>query len=887
MSNIQQTNQINVNEVTPNTNSEYYLNMMIGSQIANQISKFNAKDGFNYINITTLILLLSIGELKNLVKFISSNTSTYVIDNYKTFFSSLWSFTIGIPKTISSSFNNLLFKKNDLIQIEFAPESPIVTYKIECGNEFANGLVHYLEDSKNELTSNYNILPNREIKFENMETQLINETWLNIEFYYSNIKIKLNSQLNLTFEKSNSIKQKYLKKFNQITLNNDVNNNIINKEEFVKLIHKNTPIQELLVDPVIKMVFEQCTRRSVKAMVELKQDIIINKPETYNTIKDELYYETNSLEFIILLILGYYFPYYFTRKNYVATSMLKIEFLLKLIVYKIQSNYFLDYNENNNFLEKILFNESFTEFYFLDLHLKIPQFITDYIFKKKIVYNFIKIKQAELEEYCIHFFEDTFKVNIDTIWGYKRILLNTYITNSNTFFSQSVNKLMNRIGINQKIKKISVNNVKTTFGITVNSFGCSSSDTINLINGQFGIKLECLENLESSTLEINSSNSNPTISQNTQNTQLNFACISFNNTIDQSQINNIFNEFIDKIKSYGIVSNTNIAEVKICKIKLEKKEIKIEVPNPNYIVYLEKKEMLEKMISSTNNTNNTNNSNQIYTQSETIIKELANIPPKTLNETKIQKEIKVDIVNTDFKSFDTIYLRESDEKKLLSVLTKFKSNKELLKSLGLPNKLCVMLDGLPGTGKSSTILTIASYLKKDIYYLSFGDTIETNEDLQMIFDHVVKNCNGGIIVAEDIDAVGSLLHSRTGQIYQNATQTMETTTKKLSLAYVLNLLQGTITPDNLIFIATTNHIDKLDPAFYRHGRFDVRITFKLSDHYQLNKIYNKFFQRNIPKDLIKRIEENKFTPAQFIFTIKDYISEDFADDIILQDFLDK
>ena len=120
------------------------------------------------------------------------------------------------------------------------------------------------------------------------------------------------------------------------------------------------------------------------------------------------------------------------------------------------------------------------------------------------------------------------------------------------------------------------------------------------------------------------------------------------------------------------------------------------------------------MVSSNPNTNS-NNSNQISNNSETIIKELSNIPPKTLTETTIKKEIKSEVVNTDFKSFDTMYLREADEKKLLSVLTKFKSNKELLKSLGLPNKLCVMLDGLPGTGKSSTILTIASYLKKDIF----------------------------------------------------------------------------------------------------------------------------------------------------------------------------
>ena len=51
MSNIQQTNQINVNEPNHNINSEYYLNLMIGSQIANQISKFNAKDGKIYLAV--------------------------------------------------------------------------------------------------------------------------------------------------------------------------------------------------------------------------------------------------------------------------------------------------------------------------------------------------------------------------------------------------------------------------------------------------------------------------------------------------------------------------------------------------------------------------------------------------------------------------------------------------------------------------------------------------------------------------------------------------------------------------------------------------------------------------------------------------------------------
>ena len=103
----------------------------------------------------------------------------------------------------------------------------------------------------------------------------------------------------------------------------------------------------------------------------------------------------------------------------------------------------------------------------------------------------------------------------------------------------------------------------------------------------------------------------------------------------------------------------------------------------------------------------------------------------------------------------------------------------------------------------------------------------------MIFDHVIKNCNGVIIIAEDIDCVGTLVHKR-NYIIDTDYNLVKLTDKndnnnKLSLNYLLDLLQGTITPDNLIFIATTNCIDNIDPSFYRHARFDIRINMKLCD----------------------------------------------------------
>jgi len=249
------------------------------------------------------------------------------------------------------------------------------------------------------------------------------------------------------------------------------------------------------------------------------------------------------------------------------------------------------------------------------------------------------------------------------------------------------------------------------------------------------------------------------------------------------------------------------------------------------------------------------------------------------------KIIKPELINKSYRNFDTIYLKKVDEIKLISALDKFYTKKELFNSLGLSNKLCILLHGEFGTGKSSTIQAIASKLKKDIYYLSFSNIIKTNEDLHNVFNYIVNN--NGIIVTEDIDTIGKLVHKKEDDF--DEFNPKSEIIKELTLEYFLNLLQGTITPDGLIFIATTNNLDRIDPVFYRDGRFDLKIHMSRCDHYQMNTIYNKLMKRNIPSNLLKKIQENKYTPTQFIFNIKDHISDtnDTNSDANILDFFIK
>ena len=322
----------------------------------------------------------------------------------------------------------------------------------------------------------------------------------------------------------------------------------------------------------------------------------------------------------------------------------------------------------------------------------------------------------------------------------------------------------------------------------------------------------------------------------------------YNNDIDES------NEFMKK--NY---------EKKIKQFK--KKEVIKTLENPEYKHYLDKKALLEKMETKEG------------THTGILMGEFfkCRVPDKEIIEKVFEPSILTKQINEKFKTFETLYLREPDIKKLMSILNKFKNSTQLFDEYGLPNKLGIMLYGLPGTGKTTTIHAIASYLQKDIYYVNLS-TVESNEELQLVFDHIVLQVTGGgIIVFEDIDAMTNVVHDRVNNLMND--------NDKLTLEYFLNLLQGSLTRDGTIFIATTNHLDKLDPAFYRTGRFDVKIDMKLCNHYQIGQIFKKFVGKQINEKVLKLIKEDIFTPADIIYHLVNYIECEDDDELIMDKFI--
>lgn len=105
-----------------------------------------------------------------------------------------------------------------------------------------------------------------------------------------------------------------------------------------------------------------------------------------------------------------------------------------------------------------------------------------------------------------------------------------------------------------------------------------------------------------------------------------------------------------------------------------------------------------------------------------------------------------------------------------------------------------------------------------------------------------------VLLFEDIDCMRSsqsraVDDSGAGQNASVALSTREkvSTQNGVTLSGLLNVLDGFHAPTGVLFVMTTNHVEKLDQALLRPGRIDYKLWLgKASDHQKV-ELYRRFF----------------------------------------------
>lgn len=377
--------------------------------------------------------------------------------------------------------------------------------------------------------------------------------------------------------------------------------------------------------------------------------------------------------------------------------------------------------------------------------------------------------------------------------------------------------------------------------------------------------------------------------------------ISSDNKYTNQELYDKYKIFMSKLMTE--CQSTRTEELNIYILKVDWDITKQKIKNPEYIKYMKRREMIEGLIKTNASDDVPPDSQDSSPPQMAQRKTNRNLSPfinqfRSLINTQIpDEEIEIEVktpkitkkcINKFSKPIDTLYLREADRKRLITILDAYKNKSHIFKDLGIPKKLGFMLHGKPGTGKTTAIKAIASYLGIDIFYIDLAG-VTKNSELRMLFDHVSKN-NGGILVMEDIDCMTDIVLKRSKDAPEFMTNMLDLNddNDKITLSYLLNLLDGTLCGDDTVFAITTNFKNKLEPALYRPGRIDIDIQFKPCDHYQIKTIFKRIIDRDIDPSVLANIEENKHTPAEIIFDIIPHVFDATSEDkIIMKNFLRK
>ena len=186
------------------------------------------------------------------------------------------------------------------------------------------------------------------------------------------------------------------------------------------------------------------------------------------------------------------------------------------------------------------------------------------------------------------------------------------------------------------------------------------------------------------------------------------------------------------------------------------------------------------------------------------------------------------------RPIDTLYLKEGEKENIVNSIAEFFSIDERNEylSFGIPYKKVFFLYGVPGSGKTSSINTLASYFDCDIQMIPLSTDMDDSnlvEAFSSISNEEDKtDKTRKIILIEDIDCIFE--DRKEGDHMKNS----------ITLQGLLNCMDGfTCTEGALIFI-TANKPETLDNAVIRSCRVDYKLELGYADEYQTKNMFDRF-----------------------------------------------
>ncbi|KAL3746009.1 hypothetical protein ACJRO7_015021 [Eucalyptus globulus] len=230
-------------------------------------------------------------------------------------------------------------------------------------------------------------------------------------------------------------------------------------------------------------------------------------------------------------------------------------------------------------------------------------------------------------------------------------------------------------------------------------------------------------------------------------------------------------------------------------------------------------------------------------------------------------------------TFDTLAMDPERKRDIMEDLRCFAAGQALYQRAGRAWNRVYLLYGQPGTGKSSMIAAMANFLGYDIYQLELPH-VQTNSELRKLLMNTSSKSIVVVITGTDCSVS---LSNRSEAPYATAPRSYydpgapeatrgsdEGNNNMVTPSGLFNFTHGlwSCRGSERIFVLTTNHIEKLDPAFLERRRINMRIHMSYCSYPALKILLRNYLGSEaedlsevVSSELREAVEKAKMTPA--------------------------
>ena len=231
------------------------------------------------------------------------------------------------------------------------------------------------------------------------------------------------------------------------------------------------------------------------------------------------------------------------------------------------------------------------------------------------------------------------------------------------------------------------------------------------------------------------------------------------------------------------------------------------------------------------------------------------------------------------RSAETLFTRDNVWQELLTDAQDFlnESTRTFYALHGIPYVRNYLFYGPPGNGKSACIRTLASACNLNLYSLNLSTAQMDDSSLISLIHSVAKQ---SIVAMEDIDRIFD--HFSANQ-----------SSSSISFAALLNVLDGLLAKEGIIFVLTCNKYDQLDDALRRCGRIHRQFEFKDANSTIMENMFLSFYPEKVQnaKEFSTLLKKTRDVPVaaiqEFFIKRRKCSSEEAVKDVDTDEFANR